>query len=332
MPLGEFELIDRYFRALGARRPDVEVGVGDDAAVLVTRHGARLVAAIDTLVEGVHFPAGSPARSIGHRALAVNLSDLAAMGAQPAWALLALTLPASDAAWLEAFAAGFGSLARTHQVALVGGDTTRGPLSVTVQVLGFAAPDRSLLRSGGRCGDAVFVTGSPGDAAWGLALEQGRAFATDRDAAAAEALRERFLYPTPRVAWGEALVGWASAALDISDGLLGDLGRLARASGCGAQIEVERLPLSSALVSVAGREAAERAALTGGDDYELLFSVPEARLVAFSEHARAAGLQCRAIGRLTDGESVEVRRAGVVMQFSHSGFEHFAGAADPATE
>jgi len=325
MPLGEFALIDRFFRDLGVRRDDVDLGVGDDAAVLACPAGMRLVAAIDTLVEGRHFPPGSPAASIGHRALAVNLSDLAAMGASPAWALLALTLPEAEPAWLGEFAAGFGALARAHGVALVGGDTTAGPLSVTVQLLGFAAPKRALLRSGGRAGDVVFVTGTPGDAAFGLALEIGREAPAGPEATDAERqLRERFLYPTPRVAWGEALVGWASAAQDISDGLAGDLAKLAAASGCGAEIDLERLPLSAALLGRAGRDAAERLALTGGDDYELVFSVPAARLEAFTEHARRSVIDCSAIGRLTAGEGLQLRRAAHVMQFSHSGYEHFS--------
>ncbi len=327
MPLGEFELIDRFFRGVGAERDDVEVGVGDDAAVLACRQGSRLVAAIDTLVAGRHFPPNSPPDSIGHRALAVNLSDLAAMGARPAWALLALTLPEADADWLEGFTRGFGALARAHGVALVGGDTTAGPLTVSVQLLGFVGPDRALLRSGGRAGDVLYVTGTPGDAAYGLALEQGRErlpeAASPADLAAAAELRGRFLYPAPRVQWGEALLGFASAAQDVTDGLLGDLAKLAAASGCGAELDLERLPLSAALLRLAGRETAERLALTGGDDYELIFSVPAARVEAFGEHARRSGLGCAAIGRLTDGEAVRLRRSGRVIQFSHRGFEHF---------
>jgi thiamine-monophosphate kinase len=170
MPLSEFALIERYFRVCGAQRPDVLAGIGDDAALLAVAPDADLVAATDTLVAGVHFPERSPPASIGHRALAVNLSDLAAMGARPAWALLALTLPEADEGWLAEFAAGLGALARAHDVALVGGDTTRGPLCVTVQLLGHVPRGQALRRSGGRAGDALFVSGTPGDAAAGLAL------------------------------------------------------------------------------------------------------------------------------------------------------------------
>ena len=168
MPLSEFALIDRYFRNCGVRRADVRLGVGDDAALLDSPAGCDLVAAIDTLVDGVHFPHGCPAASVGHRVLAVNLSDLAAMGARPAWALLALTLPNIDEAWLSEFAAGFSELARAHDVALVGGDTTSGPLCATVQILGHVPRSQALLRSGAKAGDLVFVSGTPGDAAAGL--------------------------------------------------------------------------------------------------------------------------------------------------------------------
>ncbi len=318
MPPGEFALIDRYFRDIGARR-DVRVAVGDDGAVLAPPAGHEIVAVVDTLVEGVHFPAGSPARSIGHRALAVNLSDIAAMGATPAWALLALTLPQADEAWLAEFAAGFAALARRHDVQLVGGDTTCGPLTVTVQVLGTIARGGALLRGGGRAGDLVCVTGSPGDAACGLALLQGRLLApATAPAAARAALRARFEFPAPRCAEGVRLRGIASACIDVSDGLAGDLAKLAAASGCAARIDVARLPLSQPLLAVAGRMAAEDFALTGGDDYELCFAVPARRA------AELAGLACTTIGQLVAGRGVSVARGDSVIEFSHSGFDHFA--------
>src|SRR5215469_13007754 len=200
MALSEFALIERYFRRCGAQRTDVTLGVGDDAALLNPPAGSELVAATDTLVAGVHFPPDSPPASVGHRALAVNLSDLAAMGARPAWALLALTLPEAAETWLGEFAAGLCALARAHSVALVGGDTTRGPLCVTVSLLGQVPAAEALRRSGGHAGDVLFVSGTPGDAAAGLALEQGRLQAPD---AARSWLRERFLLPTPRMALGE---------------------------------------------------------------------------------------------------------------------------------
>lgn len=322
MPLSEFELIERYFRNCGVRREDVVLGVGDDAALLECPAGQRLVAAMDTLVEGVHFPCGSPAASIGHRALAVNLSDLAAMGARPAWALLALTLPAVDEAWLTEFTAGFAELARLHDVALVGGDTTRGPLSVTVQLLGHIGGS-ALLRSGARPGDALFVSGTPGDAAAGLAIEQGRLMAP----AQADYLRERFLYPTARVALGERLREYASACIDVSDGLLGDAAKLAAASGCGAQIDYAQLPISEPLERAVGAGRARELSLTGGDDYELCFTVSPGELQRLSEQLPSERWGYTRIGTLRTEPGTAVVRNGAMMPVTHSGYEHFPGPA-----
>jgi thiamine-monophosphate kinase len=322
MALTEFALIERYFSHCGAVRGDVALGVGDDGALLRSPSGEDLVAAIDTLVAGVHFPPQAEPASIGHRALAVNLSDLAAMGARPAWALLALTLPESDARWLEEFARGFGALALMHNVALVGGDTTRGPLCVTVQLLGHVPPGHALRRGGGAAGDALFLSGTAGDAAAGLLLEQG-GLALE-DLGAAQELRARFAFPTPRVALGEVLRGHASACIDVSDGLLGDAAKLAAASGCGVEIALEELPLSHALVRAVGVERARHLALTGGDDYELCFSVPAAHVAELSRALPQERWNYRCIGTLRKGAGAVVTRAGTVMQFSHSGFEHFA--------
>src|SRR5262245_17020950 len=322
MPQTEFELIGKHFSRLGAVRPDVRVGVGDDGAVLVPPASRELVVVTDTLVEGIHFPPRSPPASIGHRAFAVNLSDIAAMGAEPSWALLALTLPDSDETWLEEFARAAGDLCRRHGVALVGGDTTRGPLTITVTLIGIVPIGVALQRKGGHPGDAVFVTGSPGDAAAGLALEQGRLHVADP--LSAQILRDRFLFPTPRCEVGVALRGLASACIDVSDGLGGDLEKLCVASGCGAEIEAAALPVSDALVTAVGRELAREYALTGGDDYELLFTVPQARLGAMS-NAMALGLGPVArIGSLVSGNGVRVSARGGVTQFSGSGFDHFA--------
>jgi thiamine-monophosphate kinase len=346
MALGEFELIDRFFRDCGAPRADVVLGVGDDGALLRPPPGADLVAVSDTLVEGVHFPVGSPAESIGHRALAVNLSDIAAMGATPRWALLSLTLPQVEERWLAGFAHGFGALARAHGVALVGGDTTRGPLTLGVQVLGTVPAGEGLRRSGGRPGDALFVTGTPGDAAAGLAIIMGapgvvagQAAGQRRDAPedALEALRQRFLYPAPRLAEGEALRGLASACIDISDGLAGDLGKLAAASACAAVIDLEALPRSAALAAGFTPEAALRFTLEGGDDYELLLAVPPAQVAqvaAMPGLTRIGELREAAIrpaaGTASTAARVTLRRRGadgtlVETPAAGAGFDHFAG-------
>lgn len=322
MGLSEFEVIDRYFSRRGAVRADVVLGVGDDAAVLECPPDAQLVAAIDSLVEEVHFPAGSPARSVGHRSLAVNLSDLAAMGAQPAWTLLALALPSADEGWLQEFSAGLDALAREHDVALVGGDTTAGKLCVTVQVLGFVPRGAALTRSGGRAGDAVYVSGTPGDSAAGLALEQGRLQLAD--AAQAQWLLDRFRYPTPRVALGLGLRGLASACIDVSDGLLGDCDRLARASGCGVRLDYRALPLSPQLRAALGEARARELALTGGEDYELCFTVPEAGTAQLEARCPAARFGWTRIGTLTAAAGAVVHDGASVMQVSHRGFDHFA--------
>ncbi|MGH8136732.1 MAG: thiamine-phosphate kinase [Steroidobacteraceae bacterium] len=321
MSLSEFALIERYFRKCGAMRADVRLGVGDDAALLECPAGAELVAAIDTLVAGVHFPHGSPPASIGHRALAVNLSDLAAMGARPAWALLALTLPGVDERWLEEFTAGLAALARAHDVALVGGDTTSGPLCVTVQIMGHVPRSTSLLRTGGRPGDLLFVSGTPGDAAAGLAIEQSRL----RAASEADGyLRKRFLYPSPRLALGDGLRGYASACIDVSDGLLGDAAKLACASGCGAEIAISDVPVSELLVSVVGDQRARELALTGGDDYELCFTVPPAEVNRLRHNLPPQRWGYGCIGALREAPGTVVTSAGNVIEFSHSGFDHFA--------
>jgi thiamine-monophosphate kinase len=327
MSLSEFALIDRYFRACGAKRADVRLGVGDDAALLECPPGTEIVAAIDTLVEGVHFPKGSPAASIGHRALAVNLSDLAAMGARPAWALLALTLPRADETWLSEFTAGFAALARAHDVALVGGNTTSGPLSVTVQILGHVprssdpgSPGGALLRSGARPGDVVFVSGTPGDAAAGLAIEQGR---LTPPGDIATYLRKRFLFPTPRMALGDCLRSHASACIDVSDGLLGDAGKLAQASGCGVELSFSDLAVSEALVLAVGEERARQLALAGGDDYELCFTVHPANVGKLRQELPPERWGYSRIGVMRQVPGAVVIDGGTVMEFSHSGYDHF---------
>jgi thiamine-monophosphate kinase len=323
-PLGEFDLIERYFARpnfAANARPDVILGIGDDAALLCFPKDADLVAAVDTLVAGRHFPLNSDARSIGHRALAVNLSDMAAMGATPAWATLALTMPTADAKWLEGFSAGLMNLAQAHGVALVGGDTTAGPLTISVQILGVVASGTALRRSGAQAGDILAVTGTLGDAGAGLALVTGRLATQDR--AVADELVGRFEYPTPRVSFGSNARGIASAAMDLSDGLVGDLPKLAAASGLAAHVDVGRLPVSAAMRSLVPPAQAREWALAGGDDYELLVAVPPRRFDELEAAARQLNLTFTAIGELRPGNGVAWALDGAPFAAPVHGYDHF---------
>lgn len=319
MAASESQLIERYFRELGASREDIVLGIGDDAALLRVPGNCELVLTTDALIEGVHFLPGAPARALGHRALAVNLSDIAAMGASPSWALLSLNLPMADEAWLREFAAGFGALARSHDVALVGGNLSRGALSITVELAGLVPSGQALRRDGARAGDELYLSGSVGDAACGLELLRGEVTVP---AAEAAYLQRRFEYPTPRVALGQALRGIASACIDISDGVYIDASRLLAASGCGAKLEIERLPVSEPLRRALG-EQSWRTALCGGEDYELCFTAPPAQAAAVVATAARTGQAVTRIGALYPGTGLTLTAAGSVMQFSPSGFDHF---------
>ncbi|HEX3397181.1 MAG TPA: thiamine-phosphate kinase [Steroidobacteraceae bacterium] len=321
--LGEFELIRRFFvrREYVRRESGVLLGIGDDAAVLELPRGSDLVACIDTIVAGRHFLEDADARTIGHRALAVNLSDIAAMGATPAWATLALTMPSADPDWLGNFAAGFLDLADAHAVALVGGDTTRGPLTVSVQILGSVPHGGALRRGGAEAGDILAVSGTLGDAAAGLEFIRSPPPAASADVAA---LIERFNYPTPRVQLGLAARGVATAAMDLSDGLIGDLPKLAQASGVAARVAVDALPLSRAMRNVVSLSQARDWALAGGDDYELLFAVPPARFTELKRSADQLNLTLTPIGELSAGEGVTWSLNGGEFKPSVSGYDHFA--------
>ena len=318
--MDEFQLIERYFHRPAPGSAGVEVGVGDDGAIVRLPPGRELVVVVDTLVAGVHFPDDMAPADVGYRALAVNLSDIAAMGAEAAWFTLALTLPGPDADWLEGFATGLWQLAERHGVALIGGDTTRGPLTVSVEVLGHLPAGTRLLRGGARPGDRIFVSGTPGEAAAGLGLASPGSEAERR-------LRARFLRPEPRLALGRALArvaGRTGAAIDISDGLLADLGHVCAASGAGAVIEAERLPLSAALIEAAGRGRAEELALTGGDDYELCFTLPEdAGEEVIDTLQTEAGVGITRIGIITAEPGIRLRREGREVSLPAGGYRHF---------
>lgn len=321
----EFELIERIRMRTRQDRDDVVLGIGDDAAVLAVPAGRELVVAIDTLVDDVHFPRGTAPADIGWKALAVNLSDLAAMGATPAWALLSLTLPKPDGDFVEGLADGFAELAASHRLSLVGGDTTRGPLSVSVVVHGLVAPGKALRRDGARVGDAVLVTGTLGDAAAGLQLARHAQGDPDDRAHMREFLAARLNRPTPRLAAGAALRDQASACIDISDGLLADLGHICAQSGVGAEIDPSLLPRSSALMGLFDDTATAQFALVGGDDYELCFTVAQKDLANVQGDLARLGCGVTRIGRIVAGAGVRVSGAdGEWQMIEQQGWEHFS--------
>ena len=329
LTVAEFDLIALIRDRCAIAREDVRLGIGDDAAVLAVPSGQLLAVSTDTLVAGVHFPQSTKAYDIGWKSLAVNLSDLAAMGATPAWATLALTLPQADLRWVGEFADGFAALAREFKLALVGGDTTQGPLSITVTVHGFVPDGAALLRSGARVGDAVFVTGTLGDAAAGLRCLNKNDGEMDRlqstPPGSRETLIERLNRPTPRVAQGLALRGRASACIDISDGLVADLSHLCSASAVGAEIDIESLPSSSALLNLFDVGTRHAFQVAGGDDYELCFTAAEADASSLLGDLARGGCGATRIGRIVAEPGVHVcDGAGSPVVIPRSGWEHFA--------
>ncbi|MFQ5765935.1 MAG: thiamine-phosphate kinase [Rhodospirillales bacterium] len=325
----EFELISRYFAPLAAGEPGA-MGLTDDAAVLTPEPGPGLVVTTDTLVEGVHFPAGEDPGSVAARILGVNLSDLAAMAAEP-WAYtLSVALPANwDEPWVKDFADGLGAQQAEYGIVLVGGDTvaTPGPLSLTLTALGRIADGGPLTRSGAEPGDDIYVSGTVGDAALGLKeLNDGIA---GLEPAHAEHLVDRYRRPRPRVRLGRRLAGLARAAIDVSDGLVADLGHVAEASGCAATVEASKVPLSEAAAAAIILDPALRdLALTGGDDYELLFAAPSSAAAAVRDLAATHDVPLTAIGRigLGDGDGARVRVVdadGLEVSLAGGGYRHF---------
>jgi thiamine-monophosphate kinase len=321
-PASEFSLIDRYFADHAPNRRDVALGIGDDCALLIPPAGQQLVVTLDTLVADVHFFAAADPKGIGHKALAVNLSDLAAMGATPAWATLALTLPKADEAWLAAFCCGLFALADRYRVQLVGGDTTHGPVTViTLQAHGFVPPGLALRRDGAKPGDGVYVTGALGDAGLALAVAFGRATIA---AGLHNDVQARLERPEPRLAQGLALRQIASAAIDVSDGLAQDLGHILERSHVGARLEVERLPLSPALSASLDYESALMTALSSGDDYELCFTVPPDRAARLETVAATWDCRCTRIGVIEAKPGLRLVRAdGSAFSLEQRGYDHF---------
>lgn len=327
--MSEFDLIELIRSRCAIQRADVRLGIGDDAAVLAPPSGHELVVCTDTLVSGVHFPASTSAADIGWKSLAVNLSDLAAMGATPAWALLALTLPNADRDFVDAFCDGLAELAAQHHVSLIGGDTTRGPLTITVTALGFVPTGKAVCRDGAQVGDEVHVTGVLGDAAAGLQVMNGRPYAVDREGSSAAELRKSLLTklnrPQPLIAAGLALRGVASACIDVSDGLLADLGHVAAASAVAIEIESSYVPASAALATLYGNDDRIALQLAGGDDYELAFTVAPSRCAALTADLARIGCGSTRIGRVVAGSGVRALdgEGNDVIQ-NRQGWEHFS--------
>lgn len=314
----EFDLIRQFFTR---ETPSAILGVGDDAALLVPTPGMQLAVSTDMLVEGRHFAPQDGPGSIGHKALAVNLSDMAAMGATPRWVTLALALPAADEVWLRGFASGFFSLAQKFGVELVGGDTTRGPLNICVQIIGEVPAGQASRRDGAQAGDEIWVSGVLGDAALALANLQRRVELMPLEAASC---LPRLRVPQPRVALGLALRGVASSAIDISDGLLADLGHILECSGVGAEIHFEALPLSEVASRYIEQEAVQNCVLAGGDDYELCFTAPSEKHAEVLAIAQQIGLPLACIGRTNESAGLNVLRAGLPMTIKATGYDHFS--------
>ncbi len=321
MPSGEFDIIASFFAGATRHRDDVLLGIGDDCALLAPPGCDEAIAVtVDTLVEGRHFAVGTDPEPLGHKCLAVNLSDLAAMGATPRWVTLALTLPHADGAWLAAFMRGFSSLAGRHEVALIGGDTTRGPLSITIQAIGTVGRADALRRDGAIAGDRIYVSGCVGDAGLALALRQGLMLpGIDRSR-----LDEALDRPEPRVRLGRHLRGLASATIDVSDGLVADLTHVCESSGVGASIVAAQVPISCALGAYIAATEDWSLALNGGDDYELCFTVAPDREHVLRDLAPRLGIALTCIGRIEPDEGVRVIGAeGDELSQLAGGFDHF---------
>ncbi len=321
--MNEFDLIKRYFNP--STQPAVaDLGIGDDAALFTPRPGFQLAISVDMLVSGRHFFADVDPWRLGHKALAVNLSDMAAMGAQPRWFTLALALPEANPAWLAAFSQGMFALAAEHQVELVGGDTTRGPLTISIQIAGEVETGTALTRGAANAGDDVWVSGLLGAAAAAVAH---RAEALQLDKHVLTRCQDRLELPTPRVALGRALRGLASACLDLSDGIIGDLAHICARSGLRAQLQASSLPIDPVLADLP-LSSQQKFALTGGDEYELCFCAPPAHREQIARLAAQSGLPLTRVGRMlapqTDARPVQlVDDTGAVLDFGHGAFDHF---------
>jgi len=317
----EFELIKQFFTEQAVKRKDVLLGIGDDCAVVSSTENQNIVVTTDTLVAGVHFPLGTSPKAIGHKAVAVNLSDIAAMGAKPSWISLAITLPEVNDDWLSEFCSGVFELCEYYNVQLIGGDTTQGPLSITITAQGLTPEGKYLSRSGAKSGDWLYVTGDLGDAA--LALQHHKEeILIENDII--EHVQDKLDFPKPRVLAGQALREYASAAIDISDGLLADLGHICQASNVGANVVLDAIPLSDAMKKSQDFEDSVQLALNGGDDYELLFTVNEDNKVGMETALSHAGTVITCIGQINPSQTISTTLNNKAVPIRSSGFQHFS--------
>ncbi len=320
MPDSEFDIISRYFSNRIANNENIILGIGDDAAVLSIPVNKQLLVSVDTLISGVHFPAQTSAADIAYKALAVNLSDLAAMGAEPAWFTLALSLAEVDHQWLHEFSQSLVEIASAYHIPLVGGDTTQGALSITIQIAGHIETGRALLRSGAKPGDKIYVSGTIGDAALGLYAAQHSI--TDE----ALSLIERLNRPQPCVELGQRLIGLASACIDISDGLFADLGHVLAASGVGAIVQQDKIPLSAeAKQFISDKPECLELIYNRGDDYELCFCVPAESCSEIEHIAKQSNCKLSHIGEIISGNTLQIVNAqGKYFNPGNDNYDHFA--------
>jgi len=320
MTTSEFTLIEKYFTGKQNQREDVLLGIGDDAAITRIPANQTLVTTIDTLVEATHFFADTNAFDVGYKAAAVNLSDVAAMGAQPRWATLALTLPSVDQQWLAQFSEGLFTLLNKYNVQLIGGDTTRGPLSITIQLTGTVIEGKEITRSSAQPGDQIYVTGTLGDAGLALLVAQNK---LSIDSEFREEIASRLNRPTPRVNQGLALRDIASSMIDISDGLLCDLNHILKASGVGARIAVDTIPLSNSLSSMMSKSPNWDIPLSAGDDYELCFTISPLKEAALHDAFKNFSCPVTRIGEITIEQGLHCLCGDEVIKTNKSGFNHF---------
>lgn len=318
MPLHEFDIIQQFFTQPIQDLKNIQLGVGDDAALLTIPSGHQLVTSIDTIVSGIHFPKETPAQDIGHKSLAVSLSDMAAMGAEPSSVLLSITLPTADKTWLTDFSEGFFKLANQYSISLIGGDTSRGPLSITTVANGFVPKTQALYRHKAQVGDLIYVSGTLGDA--GLALKELKQNNTNIE----PALLQQLNYPQPRIELGIALREIASSAIDISDGLAADLEKILLASHLGAIIEAEKLPLSKHMRQLQHKDQVWQLALSAGDDYELCFTVPSAHQQPLKKALASIDCDYTCIGKMTDSDNLDILdSSGQSIKLQTNGYQHF---------